>query len=71
MKIRVDHMKLKLALEKLIKLVKNQLIKYLTTNRPLTAISLFFTYISLTKYIISTIIQIIALVIFFMHHDSW
>lgn len=52
-------MKLKLALEKLIKLVKNQLIKYLTTNRPLTAISLFFTYISLTKYIISTIIQII------------
>jgi hypothetical protein len=71
MKICVDHMKLKLALEKLIKLVKNQLIKYLTTNRPLTAISLFFTYISLTKYIISTIIQIIALVIFFMHHDSW
>jgi hypothetical protein len=59
MKICVDHMKLKLALEKLIKLVKNQLIKYLTTNRPLTAISLFFTYISLTKYIISTIIQII------------
>lgn len=52
-------MKLKLALEKLIKLVKNQLIKYLTTNRPLTAISLFLTYISLTKYIISTIIQII------------
>jgi hypothetical protein len=71
MKICVDHMKLKLALEKLIKLVKNQLIKYLTTNRPLTAISLFLTYISLTKYIISTIIQIIALVIFFMHHDSW
>jgi len=59
MKICVDHMKLKLALEKLIKLVKNQLIKYLTTNRPLTAISLFLTYISLTKYIISTIIQII------------
>ena len=43
--------------------MKNQLIKYLTIARSsyyVSTISLFFTYISLTKYIISTIKQIIA-----------